>query len=174
MRGGRWVPGLCSLVALVTGCVGADDTEKASPPSCSSLEGAIRQGTLPPRKPEGPFTAIDEGAEVPLEFGSQSSWMLVLAVQVRAEVDAETLSITGRVLTLDGTVLSAPVERELPIQHRENNFSYAINLFLPLEADDPVQREFGWDGQVAVVETIATDACGERVTATRNVVLRIP
>lgn len=157
-------------------CLGVACEASPQQSTCAAAhDHEIVVGFIPPREPDTEFSEVLEGDAVPLQFGSQAAWMMVLTLRFPPTLDDDGEIIAAAEIRLtDGTFLSAVGPRRMATVARDDGFRYAPNLFLPLGADDPVLRRFGWDGREADLTVIFTDRCSHEVTVERRVVLVKP
>lgn len=163
----RWTLG--ALLVVVATAVSGCDAE------CVDTEGATFElGFTPSRDTALEWSPLVPEAVLPLEFGSQSSWMVVFAIRTDLfEADA-IIELDGDLTTDDGEVLSWVRGERARIQIGDDGLGYAIHQRMVLGDGDPFTGVFPWDG-TAVTYSVRLDAgCGQVLEDGAHVLLELP
>ena len=159
------------LVALAAVLSLAGTACEQAPP-CADL--AVSLGTIPPRTPEDGFVPMTAASAPRLEFGSQASWMLVLAVKLLTPAQHRDMPVEAWLEDAGGEPLSHAPRRTRPVSTTEDGGEYITNIFLPLDADDSVTRTFGWDGTEVNLHVALGRTCGQDVNISMPIRLQLP
>lgn len=145
--------------------VGDDATPDGSDPSDVAEAGAFEIGTncVEDATPQG-FLPITEGGEVPLTWGVQGSWMVVMAF--RTHDMFEGVFDVRAEITIDGRKVG-----EIWYEAQESfpggdGWDYYYSLFLAIDLSDPPPR-----GTPAHVVMTVTDEDGTTATREHDVVI---
>lgn len=110
------------------------------------------------------FTVVEDGAAIPLIWGVQGSWMVVLGFRSQNLVEG-AFDIRAEI-TIDG-VASGDIWYELQETFPGGNgWDYYYNLFLAIDQNDPPEA-----GTPATIQMSVEDGAGNAVEATHQVVI---
>lgn len=113
----------------------------------------------------GAFTALEDGDEVPITFGPQGAWMIVLSFKARERFGG-TFSILGEV-TIAGEAAGSLQYAGQETFPGGDGYDYYFNFFLALTRADPPAR-----GTPATVRVrVEDEQTGEVVDVTREVTI---
>lgn len=171
----RRVSILVACMALAH-CAGGDGVASEDAPACAPLAADVYElGVTRPRVDGLTFTQVADGDTIPLEFGSQGSWMVSLGLQTNAALSKdEPVVVTAALVGMDGETISRLLPTTSPVTDGGDGYRYVLHRFLVLAASDPVHRVFDWDGEAADLSAVLEGPCGLRLEATRRVQLILP
>lgn len=142
-----------------------DEEMGGEPNAVESGEGRFEMGynVVYQNTPES-FTVIEDGAAVPLIWGVQGSWMVVLGFRSQNLVEG-AFDIRAEI-TIDG-VESGEIWYELQETFPGGNgWDYYYNLFLAIDQNDPFEA-----GTPATIQMSVEDEAGNAVEASHEVVI---
>lgn len=143
---------------------GADASPNPDP-DATPEEGAFEVGTnTVNQNTRESYTPMTEGAEVPLNFGVQGSWMVVLAFRTNNLIEGEfdiraDISIDG----VESGSIWLEFQQTFP---GGDGWDYYFNLFLALTVDDPPAR-----GTPATISVTVEDEFGTVAEEVTNVLI---
>lgn len=144
---------------------GIDDQSDGSAADVPPPEAEFQVGTniVYENTPQS-FTPIMDGAEVPLNFGVQGSWMVVLAFRTRNLIEGQ-FDIRADI-TIDG-VESGDIWLEFQDTFPGGDgWDYYYNLFLAIDQNDPPAR-----GTPATIHVSIEDLDGNAADRTHEVLI---